>query len=167
MSRFKLVKRENVIPKKDNLVRKFYPFSFMSLAKPSDIYYYITAYHAQKCCWHLTFFVRNYPTVQALAANLAIAAAYISAEAPIRSRVIMFENDIGRVISSFGMVWVKRTELSLLLIKKKTSKKFFLHSMLVSYSNWKLLLMVTPLTGCLNAPYVEGKCSCKTTKLSF
>ena len=51
--------------------------------------------------------------------------------------------------------------------KKKTSKKFFLHSMLVSYSNWKLLLMVTPLTGCLNAPYVEGKCSCKTTKLSF
>lgn len=30
----------------------------------------------------------------------------------------MFENDIGRVISSFGMVRVKRTELSLLLIKK-------------------------------------------------
>ena len=119
MSRFKPVKRENVIPKKVNLVRKLYPFSFMSLAKPSDIYYYITAYHAQKCCWHLTFFVRNYPTVQALAANLAIAAAYISAQAPIRSGVIMFENDIGWVISSFGMVWVKRTELSLLLIKKK------------------------------------------------
>ena len=73
----------------------------MSLAKPSDIYHYITAYHAQKCCWHLTFFVRNYPTVQALAANLAIAAAYISAEAPIRSRVIMFENDIGRVINEW------------------------------------------------------------------
>ena len=54
----------------------------------------------------LLLFVRNYPTVQALAANLAIAGAYISAEAPIRSRVIMFENDIGRVISSFGMVWV-------------------------------------------------------------
>ena len=30
----------------------------------------------------------------------------------------MFENDIGRVISSFGMVRVKRMELSLLLIKK-------------------------------------------------
>jgi len=88
----------------------------MSLAKPSDMYYYITAHHAQQCgYWHLTFFVRNYPTVQALAANHAIAAAYISAEVPIRSRVIMFEIDIGRVISSFGMVWVKRTELSLLL----------------------------------------------------
>ena len=145
MSRFKLVKRENVIPKKVNLVRKFYPFSFMSLAKPSDIYYYLTAYHAQKCCWHLTFFVRNYPTVQALAANLAIAAAYISAEAPIRSRVIMFENDIGRVISSFGMVWVKRTELSLLLIKKKHPRSSFytvcwLATPIGSYCWWLLPL---------------------------
>lgn len=156
MSRFRLVKRENVIPLKVNLVRKFNPFSFMSLAKASNMYYYITAYRAQQCgYWHLTFFVRNYATVQALAANLAIAAAYISAEVP--RRVIMFEIDIGRVISSFGMVWVKRAKLSL-LPKKKTSKKFFLHCMLVSYSNWQLLLMVTPLTGHLNAPYVEVKC---------
>lgn len=37
----------------------------------------------------------------------------------------MFENDIGRVISSFGMVRVKRTELSLLLIKKKHPRSSF------------------------------------------
>ena len=62
---------------------------------------------------------------QALAANLAIAAVYISAEAPIRSRVIMFEIDIGRVISSFGVVWVKRTELSLLLKENHSRSSFY------------------------------------------
>ena len=147
MSRFKLVKRENVIPRKVNLVRKFNPFSFMSLAKPSNMYY-ITPYHAQQCgYWHLTFFVRNYPTIQALEANLAIAAAYISAAVPIRSRVIVFENDIGRIISSFEMVWVKRTELSLLLKKNHPRSSFYtvcwLANPIGSYCWWLLPLPAT------------------------